>query len=105
VNRPKKEQDMLAYVIAEVEVTDPTLFEQYRQGVPATVAAHGGRYLVRGGAVTPAEGDWRPKRLIILEFPSVERAKAWHASPAYAPLKAMRERSARSKVVIVEGLG
>lgn len=94
---------MAGYVIAEVEVTDPVLFEQYRAGVPATVAAHGGRYIVRGGAVTRMEGDWNPKRLIILEFPSVEKAKAWHDSPAYAPLIAMRERSARSKVIIVEG--
>lgn len=94
---------MAGYVIAEVEVTDPALFEQYRAGVPATVAAHGGRYLVRGGAVTRVEGDWNPKRLIILEFPSAAAAKAWHDSPAYAPLIAMRERSAKSRVIIVEG--
>ncbi len=94
---------MKGYVIAEVEVTDPILFEQYRAGVPATVAAHGGRYLVRGGAITPAEGGWNPKRLIILEFPDVAAAKAWHDSAAYAPMKAMRERSARSKIIIVEG--
>lgn len=94
---------MKGYVIAEVEVTDPATFEQYRQGVPPTVAAHGGRYLVRGGAITPAEGGWNPKRLIVLEFPDVAAAKAWHDSAAYAPLKAMRERSARSRIVIVEG--
>lgn len=95
---------MKGYVIAEVEVTDPALFEQYRQGVPGTIAAHGGRYLVRGGAVTPAEGGWNPKRLIVLEFPSVAAARAWHDSAAYAPLKAMRERSARSRIIIVEGV-
>ncbi len=94
---------MKGYVIAEVEVTDPTLFEQYRAGVPPTVSAHGGRYLVRGGAITPAEGGWNPKRLIVLEFPDLAAAKAWHGSAAYAPLKAMRERSAHSKIVIVEG--
>ena len=94
---------MAGYVIADVEVTDPVLFEQYRAGVPATVAAHGGRYIVRGGAVTRAEGDWNPKRLIILEFPSVAAAKAWHDGPDYAPLLAMRERSAKSRVIIVEG--
>ncbi len=94
---------MKGYVIAEVEVTDPTLFEQYRAGVPPTVSAHGGRYLVRGGAITPAEGGWNPKRLIVLEFPDLAAAKAWHGSAAYAPLKAMRERSAHSKSVIVEG--
>lgn len=100
---PKKESAAKGYIIAEVEVTDPTLFEQYRAGVPPTVAAHGGRYLVRGGAMTPAEGDWHPKRLIVLEFPDLKAAKAWHESAAYAPLKAMRERSARTKMVIVEG--
>ena len=84
-------------------VTDPPLFEEYRKGVPDTVASFGGRYVVRGGAVTTAEGDWNPKRLIVLEFPDVATAKAWHGSPAYAPLKAMRERSARTRMVIVEG--
>ncbi len=96
---------MPAFFIAEVEVTDPTLFEQYRQGVPATVAAFGGRYVVRGGALTSMEGGWEPKRLVVLEFPSVERAKAWHASPAYAPLKALRERAAKTRAILVDGLG
>ena len=93
-----------AYVIAEVEVTDPALFEEYRKGVPETVAAFGGRFVVRGGAITRAEGDWNPKRLVILEFPDVASAKAWHASSVYAPLKAMRERSARTRLLIVEGV-
>lgn len=59
---------------------------------------------MRGGEITSAEGGWNPKRLIILEFPDVAAAKAWHDSPAYAPLKTMRERAARSKIIIVEGV-
>jgi uncharacterized protein (DUF1330 family) len=94
---------MKGYVIAEVEVTDPALFEEYRKGVSETVAAFGGRFVVRGGAITPVEGGWQPKRLAVLEFPDVAAAKAWHASPAYAPLLAMRERAARTRLVIVEG--
>ena len=94
---------MKGYVIAEVEVTDPVLYEEYRKGAPGTVAAFGGRFIVRGGAVTTAEGDWQPKRLVVVEFPDVATAKAWHASPAYAPLLAMRERAAKSRVIIVEG--
>lgn len=94
---------MKGYVIAEVEVTDPALFEEYRKGVPETVAAFGGRFVVRGGAITPVEGGWQPKRLVVLEFPDVAAAKAWHGSPAYAPLLAMRERAARTRMVIVEG--
>ena len=94
---------MKGYVIAEAEVTDPALFEEYRKGVPETVAAFGGRFIVRGGAITVAEGDWQPKRLAVLEFPDVAAAKAWYASPAYAPLLAMRERAARTRLIIVEG--
>jgi len=94
---------MAGYVIAEVEVTDPVQFEKYRQGVPATVAAFGGRYIVRGGAITSLEGGWNPKRLIILEFPDVATAKAWYDSPAYQPLLAQRGTCARSRLIIVEG--
>jgi uncharacterized protein (DUF1330 family) len=94
---------MAGYVIAEIEVTDPVVFERYREGVPATIAAYGGRYLVRGGALTVLEGDWQPKRLIVLEFPDAATARAWHDSPAYAPLLALREKSARTRLIIAEG--
>lgn len=95
---------MAAYVINDMEVTDPATFEQYKQLSPPTVAQYGGRFLARGGACTAAEGDWLPKRLVILEFPSVERAQAWLESPEYAPARALRQRSARSRIVIVEGV-
>ena len=95
---------MTGYVIAEVEVTDPAAFDEYRQKVPATIAQHGGRYLVRGGAIDGKEGDWQPKRLVVLEFPSADQAKRWYASPEYAPLLALRLRAAKSKVIIVDGI-
>jgi uncharacterized protein (DUF1330 family) len=95
---------MAAYAIAEVEVTDPAQFEEYRKLVPATIEKYGGRYLVRGGTVDGKEGGWNPKRLVVLEFPSMDAARRWYGSPEYAPVLAMRLKSARSRVVLVEGV-
>lgn len=94
---------MKGYVIADVEVVDAAGFEAYRARVPATIAAYDGRYLVRGGATETKEGDWSPRRLIVLEFPSVARARAWLASPEYAPLIELRRRAARTRLVVAEG--
>jgi uncharacterized protein (DUF1330 family) len=94
---------MPAYFIANVEITDPAEFEAYRRAVPAVIAAHGGRYLVRGGATEVLEGDPGLKRVVILEFPDVAAARAFYASPDYAPLLAQRLRAARSSVAILEG--
>ena len=80
-----------AYVIAHVDVRDPVRYEDYRKMVTPTLTAYGGRFIARGGAVTILEGDWRPKRLVIVEFPSVEQAQAWWNSPEYAPAKALRQ--------------
>ena len=95
---------MSAYLIADVEVLDSADYETYRQQVPATISAFGGRYLVRGGALTVLEGAWSPKRCVILEFPSMAQLQAWYESPAYVPLRAIRERSTKSNLVMVEGL-
>ena len=95
---------MPAYVIAEIEITDPATFDEYRKGVPATIAAYGGRYLARGGALESLEGGWAPKRMVILEFPSMAQAKAWYASAEYRDLLAMRLRSTKSRAVLMEGL-
>ena len=95
---------MAAYVVAELEVTDPTGFEEYRKAVPATIAAYGGRYVVRGGALESLEGGWVPKRMVVLEFPSLAQAKAWYTSEEYRPLLAMRLKTTKSKVVLVEGV-
>jgi len=82
----------------------PILRNSRSKGVPAAVAAYGGRYLARGGAVEPLEGGWAPKRMVILEFPSMAQAKAWYASAEYRDLKALRQRTATTKAVLLEGL-
>ncbi|HEY7648731.1 MAG TPA: DUF1330 domain-containing protein [Methylomirabilota bacterium] len=94
---------MPAYVIADVEVTDPAGFEEYRKQVPATVTKYGGRFLVRGGALEAVEGEWRPKRLVVVEFPSLQDAKRWYDSTEYKGPKALRQRTAKTKILLVEG--
>ena len=95
---------MAAYLIVELEVTDAATFEEYRKQVPTTISRFGGRYLVRGGTSQTLEGDWAPKRLVVLEFPSVEQARKFYDSSEYAPQKALRVRSAKAKMVLVEGV-
>lgn len=94
---------MAAYVIAEVNVTDPGLYDEYRKLVPATVQKYGGRFAVRGGAVESKEGGWAPKRIVVLEFPSMEQARAWYHSPEYAPALALRLKAANARLILVEG--
>jgi len=94
---------MAAYVIAEVEVIDPAAYEDYRKLVPPALAKYGGKFLVRGGAVETKEGGWQPRRLVVLEFPSMEQARKWYHSPEYAPALAIRQKAARSKLLLVEG--
>jgi uncharacterized protein (DUF1330 family) len=95
---------MAAYVIADIEVVDTAGFEEYRRQVPATIAAHGGRYLARGGATEVLEGSWLPKRCVILEFPDMDRFRAWWSSPEYQPLRELRERTTKSNLVVTQGL-
>jgi uncharacterized protein (DUF1330 family) len=95
---------MPAYLFANVEVTDAAGYEQYRQRVSATIEAFGGRYLVRGGVTEVLEGDWTPKRLVILEFPGMARLRAWYQAPEYRPLVELRQRTATSTLVAVEGV-
>ena len=95
---------MSAYVVADVEVTDPVGFEEYRLAVAATIEKYGGTYLARGGNVDVREGDWAPKRIVVLQFPDVATAKRWYESDDYAPLIALRQRSANTRVLIVEGV-
>lgn len=94
---------MAAYVIANVNVQDAALFEEYRKQVPETIARHGGKYLVRGGKHQALEGAWQPSRLVVLEFPSLEQARRWYDSEDYREPKALRLKSALSDVVLVEG--
>lgn len=94
---------MAAYLIGEIEVTDPAKYDDYRQQVAATVEKHGGRFIVRGGKVEPLEGGWAPKRLVVLEFPSMQKLLGWYRSPEYAPLIKLRQAGSRGKLVAVEG--
>jgi uncharacterized protein (DUF1330 family) len=95
---------MPAYFIVDNEVTDSAGFDEYRKQVPATVQKYGGRFLVRGGQIQTLEGDWQPKRIVVTEFPSIEQARRWYDSEEYRALKAIRSRSARGSVVLVEGV-
>ena len=94
---------MPAYLIADVRVRDAARFEEYRALVPAVIAAHGGRYLVRAGAITPKEGALDVQRLVILEFPTMEAAQRFYDSDDYAPLMKLRLEAAESQVILVEG--
>ena len=95
---------MVAYVINDMEITDPALLEDYKKLSPATVEQYGGRFLVRGGRFETLEGTWQPKRLVMLEFPSVDQAKAWLNSPEYAAARRMRQNASKSNMVVVEGV-
>ena len=94
---------MPAYIVVEVEVEDPVRYEDYKKMVPPSLAAYGGRFLVRGGQVENLEGDWAPKRLVMVEFPSVDQAKAWWSSAEYAEAKALRQATAKTQMIVVEG--
>ncbi len=95
---------MAAYVIVEIETTDQLGMKAYREAAAPTVAVHGGRYLVRGGPVQTLEGGWNPERLAVLEFDSVERARAWWDSAEYREPKLLRRAAGKTKMIIVEGV-
>ena len=95
---------MPAYLVVEVEVHDSQRYENYKSMVPPSLEAYGGRFLVRGGRVETLEGNWSPKRFVMVEFPSVEKAKAWWASDGYAEAKALRQATATTQMIVVEGV-
>ena len=95
---------MKAYLVAEVKITDQEAYESYKKGVPATIAAFGGRFLARGGKMEALEGGWTPQRLVILEFPDMAKLREWYDSSEYRPLLELRKRSAISNVVAIEGI-
>ncbi|MEE8270838.1 MAG: DUF1330 domain-containing protein [Alphaproteobacteria bacterium] len=94
---------MAAYLIAQVTVTDPDRFADYRAAVPAVIANYGGRYIIRGGDVEAFEGSHDGRRLVIVEFPSLGRARAFWQSPEYREVRRLREGAAIMDVVAVEG--
>lgn len=96
---------MPAYVVVQIAVDDPVRYERYKTLAPPSIVAYGGRYVVRGGPSELLEGEWKPPRLVILEFPDAARARAWWASPEYAPAKAIRQACARTEMLLIEGGG
>lgn len=94
---------MPGYIIIEIDVTDPVMYEEYKKLTPGTLALHSGKFIVRGGATETLEGDWNPKRIVVLEFPSVEKAKDWYYSPEYTEAKRIRQAASSGKMILVEG--
>ena len=95
---------MSAYVIVEIEIVDPVGYEEYRKLAGATVEKYGGKYIVRGGKAEVLEGDWNPKRIVVLEFPTMERAKEWLNCGEYREPRKMRHRTAKTNMILVEGV-
>jgi uncharacterized protein (DUF1330 family) len=95
---------MSAYVIVDIEVTDPAGYDEYKKLAPPAVAAYGGKYLARGGRTAELEGGWNSQRLVLLEFESIDKAKAWLESPEYAPAKTLRHKYAHSRMIVVQGI-
>jgi uncharacterized protein (DUF1330 family) len=96
---------MPAYVAVQVVINDPVTYERYKKLTPGSLTNYGGRFLARGGMTETLEGTWSPSRFVLLEFPSVERARAWWSSPEYAPAKALRQSSASTEMLLIEGVG
>ena len=92
-----------AYVIVEMKISDPERYKEYMAAAPATIAAAGGEYLVRGGKSENFEGDWQPARLAVLKFPSYEQAKSWYDSDGYRVAMAIRQSASTGSLIIVEG--
>ena len=95
---------MAAYVIVEIDVVDPVGYEEYKNLASASVLRHGGKYIVRGGATEVLEGDWNPKRIVLLEFESMQRAKDWLNCEEYREPRKMRHRTARTNMILVDGV-
>jgi uncharacterized protein (DUF1330 family) len=95
---------MPAYIIVETDIHDPEQYERYKEASPGAVEAGGGRFIVRGGELAVLEGDWHPKRLVVLEFESLDAAKRFYDSPAYQEAKRLRQGAAKLHMVAVEGI-
>lgn len=94
---------MAAYIIVDLEITDAVNYEEYKKLAGATVEKYGGKYIVRGGKCETLEGEWHPKRIVVLQFENMERAKAWLYSPEYSEPRKMRHRTAKARMIVVEG--
>lgn len=95
---------MAAYAVVNIDVTDPKDYEEYRSRSGATIQKFGGRFLVRGGAHEVKEGGWQPRRMVVLEFPDMETARRWYDSPDYQAIIPYRSGTAKTELVLVEGM-
>lgn len=95
---------MAAYFIADLEVVNLEPFKEYQAGTPPTIEAHGGRYIVRGGTANTVEGDWNPKRVVVVEFPDRETAERWYNSPEYQAILPLRLENTKGSAILVDGV-
>lgn len=95
---------MSVYLISDVTPKDPAAFQIYRTRAAASITQYGGRYLARGGSVEPLEGEWSPRTIIILEFPDIDRARAWYRSPEYAQALQVRDEALSRNLILVDGI-
>lgn len=94
---------MKAYLIVDVKIHDPKRYEDYKKLTPGSLVPYDGKFIVRGGNAETIEGDWEPGRIVVVEFPSIEKAKAWWSSAGYAPAKALRQATSHTRMILVEG--
>ncbi len=95
---------MAAYVIAHINVQDPVRYEDYKKMSPISIEKFGGRFIARGGTVEVLEGDWQPKRLVLVEFPTIEAARAWYASEDYRPARDLRQATSTGDLIVIDGV-
>jgi uncharacterized protein (DUF1330 family) len=95
---------MAAYLIVDIDVRDPERYAEYVKAVPPTIVAYGGKYLARGGRAERIEGEWTPKRFVVLEFPTYESAKEWWSSEDYRGPKALRQSASIANMILVDGI-
>jgi uncharacterized protein (DUF1330 family) len=95
---------MPAYIIAEISIHNPLEYEDYKKLTPQSLKPFDGKFIVRGGKAEILEGEWKPERIVTIEFPTLEKAKAWWNSEGYAPAKALRQRTSYTKMILVPGV-
>jgi uncharacterized protein (DUF1330 family) len=95
---------MPAYVIVDIHVNDAIGYDEYKNLAPPSIAAHGGKYLARGGQTEVLEGAWSPSRLVILQFETIEQARKWLNSVEYRAARELRHKTATSNMVVIEGV-
>jgi uncharacterized protein (DUF1330 family) len=95
---------MPTYVIVDVKINDHKMYEEYKKLTPASIAAYKGKFIVRGGTTEILEGDWKPGRFVVLEFPDSDLAREWWNSPEYAPAKSIRQKAAFTNTILAEGV-